>query len=72
MKNIDVKKIKEFIKAIVTDIRTGGTEEPEEVAGRVHALLQKLSEQIYENSRAAGEDRRGAAEEEVNQPWKKQ
>ena len=49
MKNIDVKKIKDFLKAIVTDIRTGGTEEPEEVASRVHQLLEKLSEQINEN-----------------------
>ena len=43
MKNIDVKKIKDFLKAIVMDIRTSGTEEPEEVAAE--QLLEKLSEQ---------------------------
>ena len=69
IKNIDIKKITEFIKAIVTDIRTDGTEKPEEVTGRVHALLQKLRDQIYENTRAREEERRGGNEEEANQPW---
>ena len=69
MMGIDVKKISEFVKAMVIDIRAGGTNNSDEIASRVHELLQKLSDQIHENTKSRIEGQRGNGETDSTQSW---